>query len=194
MLEKQDLLLLLQVRRSKFNCHVKDLTLNVYYQSLCSGNACCTFVGLMGTKWGDKYRSQIFFIGFWLSIIGMAALCASIACLSTDSSSIKAVPFFQGSLDIVENGVTSKLYYYAGIARMVIRGCEDGETCPPESIGWGSDACDLYFTNCHKCIFKPRKVSFPIVMSLLGQVGQIGTDLTRSTGAHFTQFSRPRFV
>lgn len=114
----------------------------------------------------------------------MAALCASIACLSTDSSSIKAVPFFQGSLDIIENGVTSKLYYYAGIARMVIRGCEDGESCPPESIGWGSDACDLYFTNCHKCIFKPRKVSFPLVMSLLGQVGQIGTDLTRSTGIH----------
>jgi len=141
----------------------------------------------MGTEWGSRFRSQIFFVAFWLSIIGLILFCDAMASLSTDSYSIKSMPFFEGSLKIVENNVTTRVDYYAGIARMVFRSCDGDQSCPPESLGWGDDSCDKYFTNCNQCRDAPAKVSFPIVMSLLGQIGQIATDLNRSTGT----FSQP---
>lgn len=136
----------------------------------------------MGTEWGARFRSQIFFVAFWLSLIGLILFCDAMACLSTDSYSIKSMPFFEGSLKIVENNVTTSVDYYAGIARMVFRSCDGDQSCPPESLGWGDDSCDKYFANCNQCRDAPAKVSFPIVMSLLGQIGQIATDLNRSTG------------
>eukprot|EP01032_Pedospumella_encystans_P004117 gene4117-4868_t len=108
---------------------------------ICSGNIGCYYLGLMGTEWGAKHRSQIFFVAFWLSFVGLILILAALACISADSSAIQNVPFFQGTLEIVQGSVTSKVNYYAGIARMVFSNC-DGASCPPSSIGWGAlDGC-----------------------------------------------------
>lgn len=156
-----------------------------------SGNRACYYMGLMGTDWGAKYRSQIFFWAFWLSVISMAMLCAAVACLSTDSTSIYNVPFFQGTFDIIENGISSKVSYFAGIPRMVFRDCDAGTSCPPESIGWGDQSCDKYFLDCGNCKFSPNDVSVPLAMSLLGGFGQIVTDLNRSTRKpHLVSFNQ----
>lgn len=139
---------------------------------------------MMGTEWGRKNRSQIFFVAFWLSFAGLFFLCAALASLSTTQmSSVENVPFFQGSLTVTENGITSDMYYYAGINRMVIHGCKAGASCPPDWLGWGDDSCSKYFSNCHSC--RTAAATFPFVMAILGQVGQVATDLTRSTGNLF---------
>lgn len=138
---------------------------------------------MMGTEWGRKNRSQIFFVAFWLSFAGLFFLCAALASLSTTQmSSIENVPFFQGSLTVTENGITSDMYYYAGVNRMVINGCEADTSCPPDWLGWGDDSCNKYFSNCHSCRTAKGSATFPFVMAILGQVGQVATDLTRSTG------------
>jgi len=147
-------------------------------------------MGLIGTEWGAKYRSQIFFWAFWLSVIGMIMLCAAIACLSTDSADVVSVPFFTGTFDIIENGISSKISYFAGIQTMAFRECDAGASCPPETIGWSDDACDKYFTNCGNCKFSPSDVSVPLAMSLLGGVGQIMTDLNRSTRKFYCHITR----
>jgi len=141
---------------------------------------------MMGTEWGRRNRSQIFFVAFWLSFAGLFFLCAALASLSTTQmSSIENVPFFQGSLSVTENGIKSDMYYYAGVNRMVINGCEAGASCPPDWLGWGDDSCSKYFSNCHSCRTAKAAATFPFVMAILGQVGQVATDLTRSTGESF---------
>lgn len=137
----------------------------------------------MGTQWGAKHRSQIFFVAFWLSFIGLILILAAIACISVDSTTIQNVPFFQGTFELVQGGVTSKVDYYAGIARMVFPKCEDSPYCPPSSMGWGDSSCDTYFLNCDKCkAANPGTVAFPVAMALFGQLGQLAGDLNRSTG------------
>jgi len=113
----------------------------------------------------------------------MVTLCAALTCLSIESSSIRGVPFFQGTFDVIVGGISSKVHYYAGISRVVFRDCDAGALCPPESVGWGDDSCDLYFSNCEDCKFSPQNAYMPIAMALLGQIGQILTDVVRSTGA-----------
>lgn len=147
-----------------------------------SGNIGCYYLGLMGTEWGAKHRSQIFFVAFWLSFVGLILILAALACISADSTAIQNVPFFQGTLEIVQGSVTSKVDYYAGIARMVFSNC-DGASCPPSSVGWGDSSCDTYFQNCNKCeAANPGTIAFPVAMAIFGQVGQLAGDLNRSTG------------
>lgn len=149
----------------------------------------------MGTNWGARNRSPIFFIALILSITGLIMFCEAVTCLTENRIALRSMPFFYGTMKIVENGVTSYLNYNAGISTIAFNSCEGGATCPPRVMQWTDEACDKYFLNCLICEAAPAKVSFPIVMAITGQIGQILTDLTRSTGQPYlhqrTAFTKP---
>lgn len=162
---------------------VNIITLYLSYLDRYSGNKGCHYIGLMGTNWGARNRSPIFFIALILSVTGLIMFCEAVTCLTENRIALRSMPFFYGTMKIVENGVTSYLNYNAGISTIAFNSCEGGVTCPPRVMQWTDEACDKYFMNCLICEDAPAKVSFPIVMAITGQIGQILTDLTRSTGA-----------
>lgn len=148
-----------------------------------SQNACCVSIGKWGTEWGEKNRAPIMFVAFWFSFVSLIFLGAAVACVSTNSDSIKNVPFFQGIITIDRpNGETSELDYYAGLNRIVIEGCDLGAACPPHSTAWDSVNCDIYFSNCQACADASVGSVTMVIMSFITQIPQCTGDLGRSIG------------
>jgi hypothetical protein len=146
-------------------------------------NACCVNVGKWGTEWGKKYRSQIMFVAFWFSFVSLILLGAALGCISTDSDTIKNVPFFQGTFKVeLSTGNTSKFNYYAGLNRIVFEGCDLGTYCPPTPTSWDSAICDQYLTNCNKCADSSSSSVSMVIASFITQIIQCSSDLGRSIG------------
>lgn len=136
----------------------------------------------MGTEWGEKNRSQIFFIAFWISVVSWILLGACLACISTDATNVKTVPFFQGTITYTDPTtlVDSDFDFYAGLNKVVIEGCELGAACPPHTQSWTSVSCDTYFNNCDECGDASIGSVTMVIMSFVTQFPQITGNLGRS--------------
>lgn len=153
-----------------------------YSYFLCSENYCCIQIGKIGTEWGEKYRSQICFFAFWISFLSWILLGACLACISTNTTNVKAVPFFQGTITYTNQTTleTSDFDFYAGLNKIVIEGCDLGDFCPPQSQSWTSVSCDTYFDNCGECKDASVGSVTLVIMSFVTQFPQITTDIQRS--------------
>jgi len=149
---------------------------------LLSENSCCISIGKWGTEWGKKNRSPIFFWAFWVSFVSWILLAATLACVSTSSSSVKAVPFFEGSITVTvpATQIESSFNFYAGLNRIVVEDCNLGALCPPESQSWDSVSCSQYFTNCDECKDASVGSVSMVILSFITQLPQITGDLGRS--------------
>jgi len=140
-------------------------------------------IGNWGTEWGEKNRSQIMFVAFWFSFVSLILLAAAVACVSTDSSNIRNVPFFTGILTVDKaDGTTTDFNIYAGLKRVVIEDCDLGALCPPHSISWDSVNCDQYFNNCGACADASLGSVTMAILSFVTQIPQCTGDLGRSVG------------
>lgn len=123
------------------------------------------------------------FVAFWFSFVSLILSGAAVACVSTDSESIKNVPFFTGVLTVEKvDGSTSDFNIYAGLNRVVVENCDLGALCPPDSISWNSVHCDQYFTDCGACASASLSTVPLVIMSFFAQLPQCIADISRSMG------------
>ena len=123
------------------------------------------------------------FVAFWFSFVSLVLLAAAVVCVSTDADSITNVPFFTGVITVdMANGSTSDFNIYAGLNRVVIRDCDLGTQCPPDSISWNSVNCDQYFTNCGACADASLGSVTTVIIALVTQIPQCTGTLGRSMG------------
>ena len=102
--------------------------------------------------------------------------------MSTTSSNVKAVPFFQGSITVTHPTTqeTSDFNFYAGLNRVVVEGCDLDQYCPPHSQSWDSVSCDQYFDGCSSCKDASAGSVSMVIMGFITQLPQITGDLGRS--------------
>ena len=142
-------------------------------------------IGKWGNAWGEKYRSQIFFVAFWISFFSWILLAAALGCISINSTTVKSVPYFQGVITFTDNVTLASqdVNFYAGLNRLVIDDCNlGGNVCPPHSQPWSSVNCDTYFDNCNQCADASAGSVSMVIMSFVTQLPQITSDLQRSMG------------
>lgn len=150
-----------------------------------SKNSCCVAIGKWGTEWGERNRSQIMFVAFWLSFISLILLAAALACVSTDTVNITNVPFFTGIVTVDKlDGTKSDFSIYAGLNRVIINDCDLGAQCPPQSTAWDSVNCDQYFNNCNACADACLGSVTMVIMSFVTQIIQCTGDLGRSVAKY----------
>ena len=147
-------------------------------------------MGRLGLQWGEKNRGPIMFWAFWFSFIGWILLAATLACISTSAESVKAVPFFQGTITFTNQTTLEKsdFNFYAGLNRVVVEGCDFGDSCPPHSQSWDSVSCDEYLEGCSECKSVSSSSVTMVIVSFITQFPQISTDLTRSVGKHIVLY------
>ena len=145
----------------------------------------CYLIGKFGIPGADKYRSQIFFVTFWVSVASWLLLAAAVCSISKHSSIIKILPFFDGTLSITndDDNSLSKLKFYAGLKIIAFDDCKTGTnsvSCPSDQLNWNDDRCDLYFKNCDSCSDTSLHSTVTILIALITQFFQLMTNLTRS--------------
>ena len=148
----------------------------MFYLKFYSENSFCIKVGRLGTEWGERNRAPIFFCAFWLSFIGWILLAATLACVSTTSIYVKAVPFFQGSITVTHPTTLEN----SDLNRVVVEGCDLDQYCPPHSQSWDSVSCDQYFDGCSSCKDASAGSVSMVIMGFITQLPQITGDLGRS--------------
>jgi len=132
------------------------------------------------------------FVAFWFSFVSLILSGAAVACVSTDSESIKNVPFFTGVLTVEKvDGSTSDFNIYAGLNRVVVEDCDLGALCPPDSISWNSVHCDQYFTDCGACASASLSTVPLVIMLFFAQLPQCIADISRSMGEHLCFCNAP---
>ena len=144
-------------------------------------------LGRIGLQWGELYRSQIFFVAFWVSLTAWALLAVSVASISSSPSAVTSVPFFQGTISFTNSTINeaASLKFYAGLTTLVVADCTDGiglPTCPPHIQSWTAVSCDQYLKDCSQCASSSVGTVSTVVFSFIGQIAQLATDLHRSTG------------
>ena len=147
-----------------------------------SENPVCLRIGKFGTEWGRKNRSPIMFWAFWISFVSWILLAASIVSISTESSSVRAVPFFKGTITYtnITDQTTADFNFYAGLNRIVVDDCNDRPVCPSSTQSWNSESCRQFFTSCEECEDSSTASVTMVIVSFITQIPQISTDLTRS--------------
>lgn len=139
-------------------------------------NVCCNSFGRIGFSWAEKYRSQLFFAAFWVSVSSLALMAVGWASLSYDRSTVIDTAW---TIAEVKNATTDgKLTIYAGL-RLVAYDC-DGTNCPSEdSVRWSSaDECGFDF--CDDCADVASATITTAFFGLISLLPQISTDLQRS--------------
>jgi hypothetical protein len=141
-------------------------------------------IGKTGTEWGAKHRSQIMFWAFWISFISWVMLGAALGCISTSSSVVTDVSFFQGTITITDpvTDLKTDMTYFAGLKRLVVNNCDLGDLCPPHSQPWDSVSCAKYFSGCDSCRDASEGSVTMVIMSFVTQFPQLNGNLGRSKG------------
>lgn len=167
-----------------------NLCLPVYTfppSNFCSKNAPNVMLGHLGTKWGKNYRSQIFFVSFWISFVAWVLISLAVCSMSTKPAVVTALPFFQGTISLTNTStnIVSELNFFAGLNIMVVEHCSDqvgAAMCPAHSQAWSSVECEQYFDNCDQCRDSSTGSATTVLIALVTQFLQIGADVQRSTG------------
>lgn len=146
-------------------------------------------LGPVGTNFGEKFRSQIFFISFWVSVFAWILIAVTVCSVSMQPTVVSTIPFFQGTISLtnVSTNVVSELDFYAGLNILVVEGCSDqpgAATCPPHSQSWSSVECEQYFDHCDACRDSSTGSVTTVLIALVTQFLQIGADIQRSTGMY----------
>ena len=133
------------------------------------------------------YRSQLFFVGFWVSFISWVFIAAAVCSISKHASIVKTLPFFVGTISVTNttSSNVSELKYYAGLNILVVDSCSTwagSEPCPPHSQSWESVECDQYFDNCDECSDASLSSVVTVLIALITQFPTLISDLQRSTG------------
>ena len=68
-----------------------------WFNILCNKNFCCGICGVVGAEWGKKYRSELMFISFWISIVMLILVSVGLASTSLDEDTIKQTYWSYGS-------------------------------------------------------------------------------------------------
>jgi hypothetical protein len=144
-------------------------------------------IGKTGTEWGAKHRPQIMFWAFWISFISWVMLGAALGCISTSSSVVTDVSFFQGTITITDpvTDLKTDMSYFAGLKRLVVNNCDLGDLCPPHSQPWDSVSCAKYFSGCDSCRDASEGSVTMVIMSFVTQFPQLNGNLGRSKGMQF---------
>ena len=147
----------------------------------------CNTVGKLGFNSTLKYRSQLFFVTFWVTLFAWILLALSACSISMQGSIVKDLPFFQGTIDIATNPdiPLSKMSYYAGLNIIAFDNCEYNKTstaCLSNTLDWSDDLCGLYFNNCDKCEDASTQATATVLIALITQFFQLMGNLQRSHG------------
>lgn len=172
-----------------YQCNFHDLTYDTMI--IFSKNPLFVTLGRLGTKFGETYRSQIFFISFWISFFSLVLIAVAVCSVSLEPSVVTSVPFFHGKVALTNTStsVTSELNFYAGLNILVFEDCSDevgAAVCPPRSQSWGSVECEQYFNHCDECRDSSTGSVTTVLIALVTQFLQIGCDIQRSTGDYIT--------
>ena len=153
-------------------------------------NVFCNSFGHLGFKWTLQYRSQLFFVTFWVTLLAWILLAASSCSMSMHGSIVKVLPFFQGTIDIATNPdiPLSKMSFYAGLNIIAFDNCEYDNTstaCLSNTLDWSDDLCGQYFDNCDKCEDASTQATVTVLIALITQFFQLMGNLQRSHGKRY---------
>lgn len=138
-------------------------------------NPCCTCFGRIGFSWGEKYRSQLFFIAFWLSFTSLILMAVGWAAVSYDRGTVINTAWTIAELkDSTDDGT---LTLYGGL-RIVSIDC-DGFSCSADSVRYSnSNECEFDF--CDDCADVASSTVTTAFMGMVTLLPQMSTDLQRS--------------
>jgi hypothetical protein len=147
---------------------------NVSENTSC-GPLSCTRIGRWGlTDFGEKYRSQLMFLAYWLSVTSMILLIPPVCSISSDETIVKANAWTIGKVDGTNN---TDVALYVGLEMLTVR-CT-GDACPDfTGFKWSSDECIGAY--CDECESSATGTATAVIVSFVTMLPQISTNLQRS--------------
>lgn len=148
----------------------------------CYGCPCsCVKVGRWGFSWGEKYRSQIMFIAFWLSFCSTILYTIGFFSLSYNAGVVRNTAWTIGRQHDDNDLSDQKYHIYVGLRMFVIE-CS-GSHCSDDQLTqhWSSADCSADY--CNYCEDSCDSTTTTAFMGLITMLPQLTTNLQRSTVA-----------
>lgn len=101
--------------------------------------------------------------------------------ISRHPSIIKALPYFQGTLDAAD-GSGALVNYYAGHNIMVFDDCDGAFMDCPNTLTWSSADCEKLFQHCHDCDVASDISTITVLLAIILQFPSMLLVLQRSSG------------
>jgi hypothetical protein len=112
-----------------------------------SNNGIFLTMSHFGFEWAHQKRSQIMFVGFWLSLVSLLLMVSPFFSLLSVDGFVKGNSWTNAYVQFPNEDV--ELDYYIGLRRVV--GVCTGVDCPTTnwSFMWGDDKCASYGGGCY---------------------------------------------